>query len=67
MPEMNGRELSERLIAIKPNLKCLFMSGYTSDVIAHQGIMDDGIKFIPKPFSINKLAVSVREALEQNI
>ena len=44
MPEMNGKELSERILAIKPELKCLYMSGYTADVIARQGILDEGIQ-----------------------
>ncbi|MHB8910974.1 MAG: PAS domain S-box protein [Syntrophales bacterium] len=61
---MNGRELSERLRAIKPDLKCLFMSGYTANVIAHRGVLDAGVQFIQKPFTINDFAAKVREALE---
>ncbi len=60
MPEMNGRELSERLTAIRPNLKHLYMSGYTADVIAHRGILDEGVNFIQKPFRSNDLAAKVR-------
>ncbi|MHB9098297.1 MAG: PAS domain S-box protein [Syntrophales bacterium] len=62
---MNGRELSERIRAIKPDLKCLFMSGYTANVIAHRGVLDHGVQFIQKPFSIKDFAAKVREALEQ--
>lgn len=62
---MNGRELSERIRAIKPDMKCLFMSGYTANVIAHRGVLDHGVQFIQKPFSINAFAAKVREALEQ--
>ncbi|MEN6437836.1 MAG: PAS domain S-box protein [Syntrophobacter sp.] len=51
MPEMNGRELVERLGATRPGLRCLYMSGYTADVIAHRGILDEGINFIQKPFT----------------
>ena len=51
MPEMNGRELSNTLWVLRPELKCLFMSGYTANVIAHHGVLDIGVKFIPKPFS----------------
>jgi len=65
MPEMNGRELAERLISLYPDLRCLFMSGYTADVIAHHGILDKGAHFIQKPFSRKDLAKSVRKALEQ--
>jgi two-component system, cell cycle sensor histidine kinase and response regulator CckA len=64
MPEMNGRDLAERLLAIRPTLKHLFMSGYTADVIAHQGVLDEGVNFIQKPFSLMALAVKVREILD---
>ena len=63
MPEMNGRQLSSRLCEIAPGLKCLFMSGYTANVIAHRGVLDPDVHFIQKPFSINELAVKVREVL----
>lgn len=63
MPDMNGRELSERIMPLKPGMKCLYMSGYTADVIARQGILEEGIHFIPKPFSLRELAAKVREAL----
>ncbi len=63
MPGMNGKELSDRIIAFKPGLKRLYMSGYTSDVIARQGILEEGIQFIPKPFSFTDLASKVRETL----
>ena len=65
MPNMNGKELSERIIAIRPDLKCLYMSGYTADVIAHQGILDEGLQFISKPFSLKDLAAKLREAIGQ--
>jgi FixJ family two-component response regulator len=64
MPEMNGLDLSERLTLLKPGLKCLFMSGYTANVIAHRGVLDEGLLFIAKPFSEEALAVKVREALD---
>ena len=65
MPEMNGRELANQLRILNPNFNILFMSGYTADVIAHRGMLDKGECFIHKPFSINDLAVKMREALEQ--
>jgi len=64
MPEMNGRELADRIGAIAPGLRCLFMSGYTADVIAHQGILEEGVRFIQKPFSYRDLADKVKEALK---
>jgi PAS domain S-box-containing protein len=64
MPEMNGRDLADNLKADYPHLKCLFMSGYTADVIAHQGVLAEGINFIQKPFSLLDLATKVREVLE---
>jgi CheY-like chemotaxis protein len=65
MPGMNGRELAERLAPTRPGLKHLFMSGYTADVIAHRGILNEGVQFIQKPFSRRVLALKVRETLDQ--
>jgi two-component system, cell cycle sensor histidine kinase and response regulator CckA len=65
MPEMNGRELAERVVSIKPDIKCLFMSGYTANVITHRGVLDEGVNFIQKPFSMQTLAAKVREVLDQ--
>ena len=65
MPEMNGRELSEQIIALYPNLKVLFMSGYTANIIAHRGVLEDNISFISKPFSKKDIAVKIREVLGQ--
>ena len=65
MPGMNGRELSERLRELYSNLKVLFVSGYSADVIAHRGIVDRGVSFLSKPFSPVELAVKVREVLTQ--
>ncbi|MGA2225071.1 MAG: ATP-binding protein [Syntrophobacteraceae bacterium] len=64
MPEMNGRELAERLNAFLPDLKCLYMSGYTADVIAHRGILEEGVNFIRKPFGSDDLAAKVRQVLD---
>jgi PAS domain S-box-containing protein len=65
MPEMHGRELAEKLSAIRPNLKCLYMSGYTADVIAHRGILDERVNFIQKPFGSNDFAAKIRVVLDQ--
>jgi len=63
MPEMNGRDLAERLRARRPGLACLYMSGHTADIIAHRGILEEGVLFIQKPFPIAALAAKLREAL----
>ena len=64
MPEMNGRDLAKNLLSLYPHLKRLFMSGYTADVIARHGVLDEGVAFIQKPFSRQDLAVKVRKVLE---
>ena len=64
MPEMNGRDLAKNLLSIYPGMKRLFMSGYTADVIAHHGVLDDGVHFIQKPFNLNLLAGKLREVLD---
>jgi CheY-like chemotaxis protein len=64
MPEMNGKDLNRNMLSLDPNLKCLFMSGYTANVIAHHGVLDVGIHFVQKPFSMNDLAEKLREVLE---
>lgn len=63
MPEMNGKELAQRIEALRPGLKSLYMSGYTANVIAHHGILDKGVRFIAKPFSLRDLAARLRETL----
>jgi len=63
MPEMNGRQLSAVLRKDFPNLKTLYMSGYTADVIVCSGVLDEGICFLEKPFSKRALAAKVRETL----
>jgi len=65
MPEMNGRILAGNLLSLYPNLKRLFMSGYTADVIAHHGVLDEGVRFIQKPFTMQDLAIKVREVLNE--
>lgn len=65
MPEMNGRDLAERLQSFSPDLRCIFMSGYTANVIAHHGVLDEGVRFIQKPFSRRDLAIMVRKVLDE--
>ncbi|MFO7883675.1 MAG: cache domain-containing protein [Desulfobacteraceae bacterium] len=63
MPEMNGRDLAGQITLLYPRICLLFMSGYTADVIAHQGVLDDGVAFIQKPFSMAEMTEKVRELL----
>ena len=63
MPEMNGRDLAEKITDLYPDIRLLFMSGYTTNVIAHQGVLDEGVTFIQKPFSLTALSEKLRVAL----
>jgi PAS domain S-box-containing protein len=64
MPGMNGRELRSRIEVIKPGVRCLYVSGYTADVIAHQGVLNEGVQFLQKPFSIAALTRRIRDVLD---
>ena len=64
MPDMNGPDLARNLVSVYPHLKSLFISGYTADVVAHYGVLDKGVHFIRKPFSIKELAAKVRETMD---
>ena len=67
MPEMNGSDLPTRIAALKAGIKCLLLSGYMTKDIAYHGVqLDPGVHFIQKPFSINNLAVKVREVLDES-
>jgi PAS domain S-box-containing protein len=65
MPEMNGKELKERIEKRHPDIKVLFMSGYTANVIMHRGVIESNVHFIQKPFSIESLAKMVRKVLDE--
>jgi FixJ family two-component response regulator len=63
MPGLNGRELYQQLLPLRPGLRVLYMSGYPADVIASQGVLDPGVHFIPKPFPIEDLTAALRAVL----
>ena len=66
MPAMNGKDLFSRVAEKYPDMRVLYMSGYTENVIAHQGVLDEGVQFIQKPFTVQGLIAKVREVLEQH-
>jgi two-component system cell cycle sensor histidine kinase/response regulator CckA len=63
MPGMNGKEVADQLAALRPGLKVLFMSGYSGEVIAHHGVLEAGVAYLPKPFTPDMLSAKVREML----
>jgi two-component system cell cycle sensor histidine kinase/response regulator CckA len=66
MPDMNGRDLAKQVQEMCPEMKVLYMSGYTANVIAHHGVLDEGINFIQKPFARGDLSIRIREVLGSN-
>ncbi|MCM2284063.1 MAG: response regulator [Desulfobacula sp.] len=64
LPEMNGKDLARQVQSIYPAIKILFMSGYTANAIAHHHVLEPGLCFLQKPFSVKDMAVKAREALE---
>ena len=65
LPEMSGKDLTEEMIKIRPEIKTLFMSGYTADIIAPHGILERGVHFVQKPFTTQSLGRKVREVLDK--
>jgi len=65
MPEMNGRELVERLAAFRPDLKVLFMSGYTDDDVLRRGVLHGEAAFLQKPFTPEQLGRNIRDVLDR--
>lgn len=63
MPEMNGVQLRDKILTLRPGVKVLFMSGYTSNVIVKRGVLEEGVNFLPKPFSRSDLAEKIRQAI----
>ena len=67
MPAMNGKELAGRLCALRPDLKVLYTSGYTENVIVHHGVLEENLSFIGKPYSLHAFARKIREALRPGL
>jgi DNA-binding NtrC family response regulator len=66
MPHMNGRDLAERMRQMRPEIKVIYMSGYTDNLVLQGGMVEEGSDFIQKPFTADTLARRVRAALQQN-
>jgi PAS domain S-box-containing protein len=67
MPKMGGRELADRIAEICPEIKVLYMSGYTDNAIVYHGVLEEGMEFIQKPFTVEGLARKVREVLDRDL
>jgi len=67
MPGASGREVASQVLARRPGIKVLYMSGYTADAVVHHGVLDGGTFFLPKPFTPSSLAAKVREVLDQTL
>src|ERR1019366_6238923 len=67
MPGMNGHDLANTLLSTRPQLKRMYMSGYSAGVMAHRGLLHEGAAFIQKPFLINDLQVKVRQTLDADL
>ena len=65
LPSMNGHALARQILNLVPGIKCLFMSGYTADIIAHRGVLDAKVNFIQKPFTLDALAAKIRAVLDE--
>ena len=66
MPGMNGRQLADQLIRLRPNLKVVYMSGYTDNAVIHHGVLEEGVNYIQKPFTMDGLMKKMREALDKS-
>ena len=64
MPDMNGKKLADESRLLRPELKILFTTGYTSNAVVHGGVLDPGVNFLGKPFTLEQLATKIRAVLD---
>jgi CheY-like chemotaxis protein len=64
MPGMNGRKLADEALARRPGLKVLFTTGFTRNAVVHNGVLDPGVHFIAKPFTVDQLGLKLREVFD---
>ena len=66
LPGMNGREVAERMVQARPDIKVIYTSGYTQALIATRGVLNCGVMYLPKPYTTEQIATKVREALQRS-
>ena len=67
LPQMDGKKLSEEIAKMHQDIKCIFISGYPADFITQRGILQEGLQFIQKPFTIDTLCTKIRQALDNTL
>ncbi len=67
MPDINGRKLAEQAEALRPGLRVLYMTGFTKNAVVHNGVLDAGVHFLAKPFTLDELARKLREVLKSEV
>ena len=65
MPDVNGRKLADAARSLRPDLKILFTTGYTRNAVVHNGVLDEGVELIGKPFGVDEIGAKIREILDR--